>query len=73
MTAFPNPASTTLTLQVPEAWTSGVDARLVNALGQTVWGQRVSSGTHVIDVSKVADGMHLLMVGDRVERVVIQH
>ena len=71
--AFPNPASTTLTLQVPEAWTSGVDARLVNALGQTVWGQRVSSGTHVIDVSNVADGMHLLMVGDRVERVVIQH
>lgn len=70
---YPNPVSSSLTVDVPQIWAAGVDARMVNALGQTVWSQRLFHGTHVLDVSDLPNGMHLLMYEDRAHRVVIQH
>ena len=70
---YPNPVSSSLTLVVPQGWTSGVDARMVNALGQTVLSQRLAPGSHAIDVSELSNGVHLLICGDRAKRILIQH
>ena len=70
---YPNPVSSSLTLDVPQGWASGVDARMVNAMGQTVWSERLSPGTQILDVSELPDGVHLLMYEDRTQRVLIQH
>ena len=70
---YPNPVSSSLTLDVPKGWVSGVDARMVNAMGQTVWSERLSPGTQILDVSELPDGVHLLMYEDRTQRVLIQH
>ena len=70
---YPNPVSSSLTLVVPQGWTSGVDARMVNALGQTVLSQRLAPGSHAIDVSGLSNGVHLLICGDRTKRILVQH
>lgn len=70
---YPNPVSSSLTLDVPQGWASGVDARMVNAVGQTVWSERLSPGRQILDVSDLPNGMHLLMYEDRTQRVLIQH
>ncbi len=69
---YPNPVSSSLTLDVPKGWASGVDARMVNTMGQTVWSERLSAGTQILDVSELPNGMHLLMYEDRTQRVLIQ-
>ena len=69
---YPNPVSSSLTLDVPQGWASGVDARMVNALGQTVWIERLFPGKQTLDVSDLPNGMHLLMYEDRTQRVLIQ-
>ena len=73
LSVYPNPVSSLLTVEIPEVWSSGVDARMVNVMGQTVWSQRLSPGTQILDVSDLANGMHLLMYKDRAHRVLIQH
>ena len=73
LSVYPNPVSSLLTLEIPEVWSSGVDARMVNVMGQTVWTQRLSPGTQILDVSDLPNGMHLLMYKDRAHRVLIQH
>lgn len=70
---YPNPVSSSLTLDVPQGWASGVDARMVNAMGQTIWSERLSTGRQILDVSDLPNGMHLLMYEDRTQRVLIQH
>ena len=70
---YPNPVSSSLTLDVPQGLASGVDARMVNAMGQTVWSERLSPGRQILDVSDLPNGMHLLMYEDRTQRVLIQH
>jgi len=69
---YPNPVSSSLTLDVPQGWASGVDVRMVNAIGQTVWSERLSPGRQILDVSDLPNGMHLLMYEDRTQRVLIQ-
>ena len=69
---YPNPVSSALTLDVPKGWASGVDAQMVNTMGQTVWSERLSPGTQILDVSDLPNGMHLLMYEDRTQRVLIQ-
>ena len=73
LSVYPNPVSSLLTVEIPEVWSSGVDARMVNVMGQTVWTQRLSPGTQILDVSDLPNGMHLLMYKDRAHRVLIQH
>ena len=70
---YPNPVSSSLTLDVSQGWASGVDVRMVNAMGQTIWSERLSPGTQILDVSDLPNGMHLLMYEDRTQRVLIQH
>lgn len=70
---YPNPVSSSLTLDVPQGWASGVDARMVNAMGQTIWSERLSPGRQILDVSDLPNGMHILMYEDRTQRVLIQH
>ena len=50
-----------------------VDVRMVNAMGQTVWSERLYPGTQILNVSDLPNGMYLLMYEDRTQRVLIQH
>ena len=45
---------------------------MVNAMGQTVWSERLSPGRQILDVSDLPNGMHLLIYEDRTQRVLIR-
>lgn len=61
---YPNPTSTSFTLELPEPATPGTSFRIAGLTGQTLLQQRAEAGSklHVFDLSALPAGMYFVQV-----------
>lgn len=61
---YPNPTSTSFTLELPEPATPGTSFRIAGLTGQTLLQQRAEAGSklHVFDLSALPTGMYFVQV-----------
>ncbi len=64
---YPNPTTNNVTLNVNKQ----VSVQLMNAIGQPVWSQEVSEGSHLLIFPKLSNGTYLLRVGRVTQRLLI--
>ncbi len=69
LVAYPNPATTDLTISVkenPGAKTQVIQATLLNPTGQNVWKGELNNGKAMIPVQGLSKGLYILQVNDGV-------
>lgn len=69
---FPNPASSTINLQLPAAYSNASNLRIYNALGQFVVEHQAMAGLISLDISNLPNGMYYLVVTSDHETKTIQ-
>jgi hypothetical protein len=68
---FPNPASETLTISLPEK-TSNTDCILFDNLGKEVKRFMVTGGENMEDISELESGIYLIRLGERIKKITKQ-
>ena len=68
---FPNPASETLTISLPEN-ASTTECILYDNLGKEMKRFRVSGGENLVDVSELDNGMYTLRIGSDTQKIIIE-
>jgi hypothetical protein len=68
---FPNPASETLTISLPENATT-TECILVDNLGKEMKRFSVSGGENLVDVSELENGVYLMRIGSVTQKIIIE-
>jgi len=69
--AFPNPAFSTIQLQLSSNFSTTLEYKILNLLGETVMEGRskVANGKTEIDIAGIANGIYIISVSDKNEQL----
>ena len=59
---YPNPASTSITINLNKESVSNLEFRIIDFTGKTVRNNKINSTSEIIDVSDIPDGLYLLTI-----------
>lgn len=70
VSAFPNPFSEQLQIQLTGDWKEDLQAEIINVQGQQLWAGQLDAGENLmIDTQEFAAGMYLLQISDGMQMV----
>ena len=69
---FPNPASNTVTIDLPDNFETGTTISIVDGLGRTTMEQQILQGQTVLDLSGFNSGMYRVVLRSPYKKTVIR-